>query len=141
MSAQGKYGEHGLTPKQEQFLAALLTNPTIAQASQVAGVSEATARRWLAQPAMQTAYRAARRQSVEQALSVIQAASSMAVAALLRNLKAPSAAIQVRAATTILELGIRAVELADLSERLEALEETLERQPLQRGGRLQHKLA
>jgi hypothetical protein len=50
-------------------------------------------------------------------------------------------AIQVRAATTILELAVRAVELADLSDRVEALEETLERQPPRGGGRFERKLA
>lgn len=44
----------------------------------------------------------------------------------LRNLRALSAAIQVRAATTLIELAVRAVELEDISERVEALEAVLE---------------
>jgi len=64
MSAPRKLGR-----KQEALIASLLTEATHAAAAAQAGVSEATVQRWLHLPEFQTAYRQARRQLVECAIS------------------------------------------------------------------------
>lgn len=112
---------------------ALLAHETIADAAKASGVAPRTAFRWLQEPAFQTAYRAARRQIVEHSLSVLQRATSEAVETLRRNLHGVQPAVQVSAARSILEFGIRAVEVDDLSERVEQIESALESQ--QDGGR------
>src|SRR5258706_15031080 len=116
-----------MTPRQEAFLTVLLAQPTIAAAAKIAKIPETTARRWLRDPDFLRAYRAARRQAVEQSTAIIQAATTAAVGALLRNVRenAP-AALQVRAAAVILDHAARAVERVDLAERIERLEAAIE---------------
>ena len=114
-----------LTPQQQKACLALLTEPTISAAAQAAGVGERTLYRWLDDPTFATAYRAARRQAVSQAIARLQQLSSGAVAVLAqvaadKNARASS---RVAAATKILEVAIKAVELEDLEARISVLEE------------------
>ena len=118
-----------LTAKQEAFLAALLTAPTIGEAARAAKIADATARRWLAQPTVRAAWLEMRRQVVDQALMGVQAATAEAVATLracLADDMPPS--VRVRAATAILDTAVRAVEINDLAERIEQLEQALAEQ-------------
>lgn len=118
-----------LTAKQEAFLATLLTVPTLAQAARRAKISEPTARRWLAQPAVRAAWLDMRRQVIDQAMTIAQIATRAAVTTLLDCLKPTYAAgVRVRAATTILDTAMRAVEIDDLAARIEQLEKALEEQ-------------
>lgn len=114
-----------LTPRQEQAVAVLLGVPDHAQAAALIGCGVSTLRRWLADPAFQAAYRAARRAVVEQAVAQLQRASGEAVAALHRNLNAPRPGDQIKAALGILDRAARGVELIELAERLAALERRL----------------
>ena len=121
---------HGdkLNRKQEQAIAALLSASSIKAAADVCGMAEITLWRWLQLPDFQTAYRAARRQVVERAVSELQAACGEAVETLKRNLHCENPAVEIRAARIILEQGIKGVELMDLQERVERLEAMLETQ-------------
>ena len=121
---------HGekLTRKHEQAIAALLSASSIKAAAIEAGIGEATLWRWLQLPDFQTAYRAARRQIVERAVSELEAACGEAVETLKRNLHCENPAVEIRAAQIILEQGIKGVELMDLQERVERLESLLETQ-------------
>jgi hypothetical protein len=113
-----------LTHKQELVIAALLTHATRADVARAAGVSEVTIWRWLKHPGMQTAYLAARRQVVSDAMAQLQAACSEAVQslqAIIQDAEAPAGA-RVSAAKAVLELAIRAVETEDLDLRIAALQ-------------------
>ena len=111
--------------RQEQAIAALLAQPTIAEAAKSIGVGESTLRRWLGEPAFREAYRTARRQAVEVAIGTLQQAGAEAVTTLRRNMSETTPpAVQVRAAVAILEHAARGVELLDLAERVAALEES-----------------
>jgi hypothetical protein len=61
---------HGekLSRKREKAIAALLTEPTIAQAAKAAGIGEKTLRRWLKSPEFSLAYDAARRELIDVAM-------------------------------------------------------------------------
>ena len=76
---------HGqkFTHKHEALIAALLTEPTYAQAAQKAGVSKRTLYRWLRLPAFHAAYGQARRLLVEAAVGRMQAATGQVADALL----------------------------------------------------------
>jgi hypothetical protein len=114
----------GLTPKQEQAIAALLTEPSVAAAAMKTRASERTLRRWLDDPTFETAYRTARRKAVQQAIGRLQQVSAAAVSVLVRvmaNEQTP-AGTRTMAAKTILEFAIKAVEIEDLEARLSALE-------------------
>jgi hypothetical protein len=128
---------HGdkLNRKQEQAIAALLSASSIKAAAGVCGMAEVTLWRWLQLPDFQTAYRAARRQIVERAVSELQAACGEAVEALKRNLHCENPAVEIRAAQIILEQGIKGVELMDLQERVERLESLLAGQEKGKGAK------
>lgn len=119
-------GHEGLSRKAEEAIAALLTAETVEHAAQQAGVGYRTLHRWLREDVeFQAAYRSARRVVVSQAQAQIQKATGRAVATLLAVMDdelAPPGA-KVSAARTILEHAIRAVEIDDLTARIEALEQ------------------
>src|SRR4051794_29978052 len=127
------HSDDTLTGPQAKFLAALLTAPTVAAACQESGCSERTGFRWLSEPAFSEACRAARREAVTQATARLQGAAGEAVEALRRNLTCGVPAVEVRAAATTLEIAVKAVELEDLAERLEALEQRLAAEPTKNG--------
>jgi hypothetical protein len=118
---QSGHGEKR-TRKREHAIAALLTAPSLGEAARLAGIGEATLRRWLRDPAFAAAYRAARRQMLEPVVGHLQQAATAAVETLQRNLAASAESVQVRAAQVILERAFKGVELMDLAERVEALE-------------------
>jgi hypothetical protein len=114
--------------KQEQAIAALLSAQTIKAAAAECGVAEVTLWRWLQSDEFAAAYRTARRQVVERAVSELQGACGEAVETLKRNLTCENPAVEIRAAQIILEQGIKGVELMDLQGRVERLEAMLETQ-------------
>jgi hypothetical protein len=116
----------GLTTKQSALLAALLTHAGITDAAKSVGVAERTAFRWLQEPDFQREYRAARRQVIEQALTLVQRSTGAAVATLIRNLKAESNAVQVAASRTRLEYSTKILELDDLEQQLGELQAIIE---------------
>ena len=114
-----------LTRRQEAFIAALLSCPTIAHAARTAGIAEVTAGRWLKDATFQAAYRESRRQVVQQAIVQVQHATGTAVqtlVAVMQDNESPSSA-RVSAARSILEMAIRTVEIEDLEARITALEQ------------------
>jgi hypothetical protein len=114
----------GKRPQREDAaIAALLVGPTIARAATKAGIGESTLLRWMAEPEFKARYRAARRQVVESAIGRLQQAATEAVDTLSRNLTCAIPAVEVGAAKAILDQSIKAVELVDLAERVEALEQ------------------
>jgi hypothetical protein len=121
---------HGdkLSRKQDDAIAALLSTSSIKDAAKACGVSDASLWRWLQLPDFAAAYRLARRQVVERAVSELQAACGEAVETLKRNLHCEQAAVEIRAAQIILEQAIKGVELIDLQERVERLESLLAEQ-------------
>ncbi len=121
---------HGdkLSRTQEKAIAALLSTRTIGEAAKVCGVNDATMWRWLQLPDFQAAYRAARRQVVERAITELQAATGEAVETLKRNLTCGKPEAENRAAQIIIEQAIKGVELVDLQERVERLETLLAEQ-------------
>jgi hypothetical protein len=120
-------GSGKITRRQEAVIASLLEMPTMAAAAKGAGISEPTLRRWLLKPDFQDAYRQAKRQVVEQAVTVLQQATGDAVSTLrcvMLDKEAPASS-RVAAAKTVLETAIKAVELEDLAGRIEELEQIL----------------
>jgi HEAT repeat protein len=117
---------HGqkLSRKEETAISALLTQGTLAEAASLAGIGEATLRRWLQRDDFRTAYRRARREAVSQAVAHLQRVSGEAVETLrvIMNDDQKPSSVRVTAARVILEISIKAVELEDLEVRIAALE-------------------
>lgn len=116
-----------MTGKHERALAALLAEPTIDQAAKAAGITPRTLYRYLTIPEFAELYKAARRQSVEQALTQVQSSTGKAAETLKRLMTCGKPSIELQAARSVLEFAIRAVELNDVIERLEVLEQAVKR--------------
>jgi len=114
-----------LTRRQEVFITALLSCPTIAHAARTAGIAEVTAGRWLKELSFQEAYRTARRHVVQHAIVQVQQATGTAVQTLVAVMEdaEASASARVSAAKAILETAVKAVEVEDLEARIAALEQ------------------
>jgi predicted DNA-binding transcriptional regulator AlpA len=108
---------------QEKALIALLQSGNIREAAKVAGLSEKTLYRYMADPEFLAKYRAARRSCVEAAVSEIQALMIEAVAGLRRNLTCGRPIVEIRAARILLDQGFRGLETIDLLSRVERLED------------------
>jgi len=118
--------EAKISAKQEKLIAALMVTATVQAAAKTAGVSETTAHRWLREDAnFDTAYRAARKNAVGQAIARLQQTSGAAVQVLLTIAldKAAPTSSRVAAASKVLDMAIKAVELESLEDRLRALEQ------------------
>jgi hypothetical protein len=118
--------------KAELAVAALLSEPTIEAAATKAGVSTRTLKTWLKDPTFLAAYRQARAQIVEAAVTRLQQAATAAVLTLHRNLTCGRPGAEIAAAKTVLEQALRGVDFFDLLGRVEQLErrdkEIMERQ-------------
>jgi hypothetical protein len=116
--------DSGLSRKQERAISALLYEKTTKEAAEISGVTETTLWRWLKDDAFNKAYVEARRLATSQAIAQIQQAGGDAVKTLctvMNDTQAPASS-RVTAAKTVLELGIKAVELEDMAQRLSELE-------------------
>ncbi len=110
-----------LTRNQLAGLEALALTSSTREAAGRVGVSERTLRRWMGQPEFMAAYRVQTREANAQALQALMAAQQEAVQVLREGLTADSIATRVRAASRLLEIGLK-VRDHDIEERLEELE-------------------
>ena len=115
---------HGqkFTRKMHHAVSALLQSPTVEAAAGLCGVSESTLSRWIKRSDFQDVYTQARRELVQRSLSSLQTASVEALDDLKRNLVCGLPAIEVRAASALLDQSLRATELLGIEARLDALE-------------------
>ena len=115
---------HGqkFTRKMHHAVIALLQSPTVEGAAGLCGVSESTLSRWIKRSDFQDVYTQVRNDLVQRSLSSLQTASLEAIDALKRNVACGLPAIEVRAASALLDQSLRATELVGLEARLDALE-------------------
>ena len=115
--------------RQEQYIVALLENPTLQKAAAAVGVSDVTLWRCLKQPEVAEAYRNARREAFSQSVARLQHASNAAVGTLLRVMtdKEASASSRVRAAEVVLTTAFRGIEIEDIEARVAKLEQSTQK--------------
>jgi len=119
----------GLTPKKRRAILALIASRTMGEASVAAGVSEKTLERWRKEPAFQVALRDAERQVFSDGLRMLLAdqQTNLGTMMMLRQ-RGESDAVRLRAAQAIersIQRRFSALAMAEIEERLEALEERL----------------
>jgi DNA-binding MurR/RpiR family transcriptional regulator len=119
-----------LEPKQQRAVVELLNQPTIRDAAKAAGVAESTLHRWLKAPDFAGAYRAARRDALEQATATLQRIASKAAATLERVMDDPKASnpSKIAAARTALDFAYKANDLAEIAALLDEIKEHDERE-------------
>ena len=109
----------------DALVTALAAGKSIPDAAAQAGISERTAYRRVKDPLVQQQMRALRSATRDRVVGQLADATTAAVAALVRNLEAPSPQVQVRAATAILELDVRWRTTDELERRVAELEAAL----------------
>jgi transposase-like protein len=114
--------------KQEEAIAALLTQRTTDEAARSIGIAPSTLLRWLKDAAFTASYREARRAAYSQSVARLQQASSTAVTVLLKVMIDPAmpASSRVRAADSVLDHAAKAIELEDIEARIAELEKSAE---------------
>jgi len=111
--------------KQDHALIALLEQPSLSRAAEVAGIGKSTLFRYMQDDDFRKQYMAARRDAVSQAVGRLQRSMTRAVDALdeiVGDRQAPPYA-RIVAARAIITQAIKGVEVEDLLLRLEELEE------------------
>ena len=114
--------------KQEEAIAALLSQRSIEDAARVVGVAEKTLRRWMQEPQFKAHYLQARREGVSQAVARLQQATGAAAAVALKLLTDPNvpAAVRLRAAEFVFDRSSKGIELEDIEARVAELERATE---------------
>jgi hypothetical protein len=117
---------HGskLGRKQEDAIAALLSQRNVDEAARVAGVGTRTLLRWTKIPEFEAAYREARRLAYRQSIARLQQASSAASSTLLKIMVDPNSppSCRLRAADSVLSHAAKAIEIEDIDARVSELE-------------------
>lgn len=115
-----------MTPTKERALQALLTQRTKAEAATAAGISPRTLRVYLQDPEFQRAYNAAFSGLMEEATKQAQRSLSPAISTLREIVEDEDqpATARISAARSLLEYGLRLVEVSDILARLDKLEQS-----------------
>ena len=106
----------------DALVTALAAGKSIPEAAAQVGISERTAYRRLAEPSVQQQILQLRTAAFDRAVGQLAHAGAAAVETLVRNLQAPSASVQVRAAAAILALTAKLRATEELRQRLEQAE-------------------
>jgi hypothetical protein len=110
--------------KQEEAIAALLTQRNMDEAAKAAGIGTRTLLRWMKEPEFDTAYREARRKAFGQSIARLQQGTSAAATNLLKLLieAGTPASVRARVADSIFNHAAKAIEIEDIEARVAALE-------------------
>jgi hypothetical protein len=120
MAARGSI----LGRKQEEVIAALLTQRNVEEAARTAGIGTRTLMRWLQMPEFRKADREARRDAFGQAVARLQEGTSAAATTFLKTMIDPNvpASVRLRAAEAVFNHAAKAIEIEDIEARVAALE-------------------
>lgn len=123
MSDQPDLGS--LSAKQQTFVLAMLTSPSIVAAAKETGVAEKTAHQWLKLPHVKEALDDARREVFESSLAELKLAVRLAVKTLTKHLKDDDtpAAAQIRAAQIVIEQAVELYKIGELERKVAELEQ------------------
>src|SRR5260370_31354914 len=110
--------------KQEDAIAALLTQRNIEEAARAAGIGTRTLLRWMKLAEFQKSYREARRTAFGQAIARLQQGTSAAATTLLKLLIEPNtpASVRARVADSIVNHAAKAIEIQEIEARVAELE-------------------
>jgi hypothetical protein len=113
-----------LSREQEATLEALLTHPTKAKAAESLGIHRTTIYRRLEDPALAEAYEQARKAAIQDAFDSAASTTVAATAVLyaIAHDTGITPGVRVQAASQLVDVGLKSVELEELEERLEQLE-------------------
>jgi hypothetical protein len=124
MTGNGK----NLGRRKQEAIVALLSTRTTEEAARAVNVSAKTILRWQKEPEFDAAYRAAKRAAFGQSIARLHYLSSSAVSTLGKVMLDASTppATRVRAADSILNHTLKAIEVEDFGARVSELERVTE---------------
>jgi hypothetical protein len=116
--------------KQEEAIAALLTQRNIDEAAKSVGIATNTLLKWMKEPGFDAEYRRARRAAFGQAVARLQQGTSAAATTLLKTMIDTNtpASVRIRAAEAIFNHAAKAIEIEDIEVRVSELERAAEAQ-------------
>lgn len=117
-----------MNSSKQQALVALISSPTIREASKKSGVAERTINEYMrTDPEFRQAYEQYRQDIIRNASERMTNAMTDAVSTLtsIMNDKKTNTATRVTASKAVLEYGLKLWEVADINARLTAIEEKL----------------
>jgi uncharacterized protein YjgD (DUF1641 family) len=117
-----------LTRKQEEVIVALLSQRNVEEAARVTKIGSRTIYRWMKDPDFDKAYREAKRAAFSQAIARLHQMTSAAVSTLgkvMVDANTP-ASTKVRAADSIMNHTIKAIENEEIEARVSELERAAE---------------
>jgi transposase-like protein len=122
-----QFGEK-LGGKREAAILALLSTRSVEEAARTIGVNARTLYRWMKEPAFDAAYRAGKRAAFGQSIARLHHLASAAVSTLGKVMvdAVPPPATKVRAADSILNHTLKALQDEDIDARLRELESAAE---------------
>jgi hypothetical protein len=114
--------------KKDEAVLALLTNRNVEDAAKAVGIDATTLMRWMKVPEFDAAYREAKRAAFSQTVARLHQMASAAASTLGKVMVDPAspASTRVRAAESILNHTMKAVELEDIEARIAELERAAE---------------
>jgi hypothetical protein len=122
---------HGakFTRKEEEAIAALLTQRTAEDAARAVGTAPSTLLRWMKEPEFDAAYRAAKQAAYGQSIARLHQASSAAVTTLLKLMVDSNVppSTRARCADSVFGHTVKAIEIEDIEGRVAALEEAAQK--------------
>lgn len=119
-----------LSPKQFLLITALLTPLNITAAAKAAGVADKTARRWLALPHFQAAYKAVRRALFDESLASLMSGVDCAIEG-IKNIAGDSEvepAVRLRAYSVWLTQAIAVYKTSELEAQFSELQALIKEQ-------------
>lgn len=113
-----------LSPQQARFLVALFTSRTITDACAMSGISRRTVDGWRKTDVFQAAIVAREDEMLGDVTRSTMGVLPAAQAVLIKTMadETVSAGVRVRAATALIDFGLRLIEVRNFAKRLEALE-------------------
>ena len=114
-----------LSPRQYKALSAMLESSSIRQAAAAAGIPEKTLYNWKKEPAFERAYWDALREKWAHTKGVALTVANPMLMVLVRVASKETArdADRISAASKVLDIALKVIELDDMEQRLKQLEE------------------
>jgi HEAT repeat protein len=103
----------------------LVASPSVSEGARLADIGRATLYRWLRDGAFAEELERQRARAADIARSELQGLMLKSILVLAEALEDPSPAVRLRAARSTLHIGLRALDLKDVRERLDRLDNIL----------------
>ena len=125
MEQNGTDEASGLTDRQLAALPYLVAAPALSEAATLANIGRTTLYRWMADGEFRRELERLRAEAAGLAHVELQGLMLKGIMVLAEALEDPSPSVRLRAAQATLSIGLRAIDLKELQQRLDRLDDAL----------------